>query len=139
MMLAEEMAVYAASKGLGTYDPDGDTGNIYIGILPDTPNDLLSLFPRGGPPRDPLDEYIIATMQFIVRSKSKLNGLIKGQEVIDAFHAFSHGSFTPNGFYVVDCLSQVGEPADIGKDGSDRYEWSINLSVEYHNNKEVTP
>lgn len=130
-MLAEEMAKFASNQGLGIYDPTGDTGDIYVGILPDTPHDLVSIFPRGGPPMDPLGEYVVASIQFIIRSQNKLSGMGRGQSFINAFHGFNQGAFVVGGLHIIDCLSQTGEPTDIGKDGSDRYEWSINMSVEY--------
>lgn len=130
-MLIEEMALYAQAQGHGTYDPEGSNGDIYLGVIPDTPDEVLSIFLRGGPERDPDNEYVIASVQMIVRSPSKLSGMTRAQAILNSFNGFSGGPFTDGGTYIMDCLATQGEPADIGHDDANRYEWSINYSVEY--------
>lgn len=130
-MLIEEMAIYADASGLGVYDPDGDTGTIYLGVLPDTPDDLISIFLRGGADRDPDNEYISALVQIIVRSRNKLQGMEKAQSTLGVFHGFHGNSFIDGGLHIVDCLANQGEPVDIGQDADDRYEWSLNFTIEY--------
>lgn len=130
-MLIEEIAQYAATAGLGSYQPTGKGGNIFLLTLPDTPNAVMSVFLRGGTERDPNNEYTTASVQIIVRDPSKIVGLERAKRVMDTFNGFNQDSFVDGGIHIVDCLASQGEPVDIGHDGKDRYEWSLNFTVEY--------
>lgn len=92
---------------------------------------MLSVFLRGGPERDPDNEYITASVQMIVRHPSKYAGLEQAKVVMDTFNGFSGSAFMVGGLHIVDCLSDQGEPADIGRDDAGRHEWSLNFTVEY--------
>jgi hypothetical protein len=133
MLLIEELAVRIDNDGIGRYSPDDDTGDVYLGVLPGTPTDIVSLFPRGGAPANPPLPYeeVNASVQIIVRSVSRLGGFARGQSIIDSLNGTS-GALIVDGMTVIDCMAQQAEPVDIGIDDAGLFEWSINLSIDYY-------
>jgi hypothetical protein len=133
MLLIEEIAMAIGNSGIARYDAEGDTGDIYLGVLPSTPTDVVSIFPRGGAPANPPLPYeeVDANIQIIVRSAKRLDGFTRGQAIIDLLNGVN-GEFIPDGLKIIDCAAQQAEPVDIGMDQSGLYEWSINLSIGYY-------
>lgn len=133
MLIHEQVALFLDSQNVGTYDVDGDTGDIYINTLPDTIDNVVSIFLRGGGTRDPKGtdySYSIASVQVIVRNRSKHAGLEKASQILNLLHGHT-GTLTSGGNSILDITSLQGEPADIGMDEATRHEWSINIDVEY--------
>lgn len=133
MLLIEEVAMHINTAGIGVYDPNGDTGDVYLGILPDTPAEIVSIFPRGGGQASPPVPYseTNASVQVIVRSIRRLDGFIKGQAIIDSMNGIDDTLVT-GGMHIIDISTMQGEPADLGMNQAGQYEWSINFSIDYY-------
>ena len=134
-MLIKEIAQYLHARSIGVFDEVGSSGDIYLGILPDTPDRVISIFQRGGQEADPRNEYRTVLVQVITRSFDKHDGMNLGQSVIDVLSGF-HGELIPGGTHIIDCIAMQSAPVDIGNDAKGRYEWSVNLTIEYKSEKE---
>jgi hypothetical protein len=130
-MIIEDVAHKIHADGHGIYDPDGDTGTIYLGMLPRTPKDVVSIFLREGGESDPFNEYVKANVQIIVRSVNKIGGMSRAQNILRSFNGQSE-DFKSGGNTVINCMAKQAEPIDIGQDEAKNYEWSINLEIDYY-------
>lgn len=130
-MIIEDVAQKIHTDGNGKFDPEGDTGTIYLGMLPSTPRDVVSIFLREGGESDPFNEYVKANVQIIVRSVSKIGGMTRAQNILRSFNGQSK-DFISDGNTIINCMAKQAEPIDIGKDEADNHEWSINLEIDYY-------
>jgi len=69
MALLEEVAVYLAAEGLGTFP-----GSIFIGFEPAEPANTITLYPTGGPKSGPFTDRDQPTMQIRVRNSTYSGG-----------------------------------------------------------------
>jgi len=133
-MLVVEMAKYLAEIGLGKLDETGANGNIFVGVLPESPDECISLYPTGGqysPTGEPYDD---PTVQIIVRGgQDPRTPAELAQSIYDALHGFRGGSFVDGGAYIVSCRGLQSAPAHIGRDENRRHEYSVNFQLRVFN------
>lgn len=130
-MIDEQLALYLQSKGLGTFDPTGVTGDMFIGLLPETPDGALAIFPTGGFQADSKLGYSMPTLQIVVRgTMDPRPAQQRAQAVYDALHGVRNRSFTDGGTWVVSCLGMQSAPTHIGRDDNGRHEYSLNFRLE---------
>lgn len=110
-------------------------GAQYVGVglnyLPDSPNDIVAIWHRGGFGRSQKEEtarYSNASVQITIRGESKVKSVEMGEIVIENLHGYN-GFY--NGIQILDCQAEQGEPVSLGQDESGRHEFSINFIVTY--------
>jgi hypothetical protein len=132
-MILEEIALYLESKGLVSYDPNGITGDTFLLIMPDQPDNAVALFQYGGPPPDYSLPYDESSIQILVRGKGDPRPIHqRAQSIYNALQSFDTGRFVEYGAWVVRCTSPNGV-IGTGRDLNGRHEFRINFYVQHHN------
>ena len=134
-MLIAEIAQYLQSKGLGVFDPDGVSGNIYLEYCPDSPDAVIYITASGGPAPDAKHPIDKPTVQMIIRGGlNPAEAQQKAQDIYNALHAFHHKQFVSDGRWIVGCWAMQGGPVHMGVDDLRRHEYSLNFQLEIVNN-----
>ena len=98
--------------------------NVYRGNMPDSPDNSICIYNTGGFPRilatSKLEE---PTFQVKVRNMSYTTG----ETLCNTIKDLLHGSSTTD----VLMIEQQGDTLDIGRDASNRQEWTINFRCYY--------
>jgi len=101
--------------------------NVYIGNMPDSPDNSVCIYRTGGFPRSltasALEE---PTFQIKVRNSS----YVIGETLCDTIKDLLNGSNTEK----VLMIQQMGDTLNIGRDKSNRQEWTINFRCYYLRN-----
>ena len=133
-MIQTEIAKYLDGEGILTFDEQGVTGNTFIEGLPQTPDEVIAIYRRGGTQSDPKLPYDNIGMQFIVRGDIDPRPAVElAQNIYDELHGFSSGRFIIDGEWIVSCIGAQGGPVRLGRDDNGRIEYSINFDVSYQN------
>ena len=130
-MLIIEIAKYLDAQGIGKYSEVDDTGTIFIDGLPAYPNDVISLYHRGGAGSDAKLGYGNQNIQIIVRAVFKVSALTQAQQIYDALHGFHMGQFVAGGVHIVGCQGIQSGVNYLNTDDKNRHEYSLNFEVEY--------
>ena len=132
-MIAVEIGKYLAQEIAGlTYDDSGSTGNVYVGMTPDSPDDVVMVKGSGGEGNDTKLGYDAPTIQVIVRggpAYDRTAGYNRAREVYDVLAGLTSTAL-PDGTWLVMARALASEPADIGADENGRQEWSMNFLLE---------
>jgi len=104
----------------------GSGYNIYIGNLPDAPDDVVGLFHSGGYNPD-LSGSCVREPTFMVkvRNSSYSAGLTVCEDISEKLHGVVH-----NGNFLL--IAQEGDINDLGRDNNNRQEWSLNFRTYYN-------
>jgi hypothetical protein len=131
--ITKQIAKFLSRSGVGNFDENGTTGNVYIGTIPEKPDAAVAIFPTGGPGNDPLDEYTRVNFQVIIRTipHDPRTGETLAQQVIDALNGFNSDYLTDGGNWVFDTTALQSGPNNIGRDPNNRFEYSQNFTIEY--------
>jgi hypothetical protein len=98
--------------------------NIYIGSMPETPDNAVCLYNTGGYPRDLSgSEVEEPTFMVKVRNTSYATGEALCCTIKDALHGYIGGKFL--------LIQQQGDVLDMGRDASNRQEWTLNFRCFY--------
>lgn len=132
-MELKEIAQYLHDIGLVTFDETGVTGDVFIGTMPDDPDECVAIYQNAGTPADPKNQYRQPAIQFIVRSINgdQRNAMTRAQSILDALNGFNSQPFVVGGKHVIDCTAQQSAPAGIGTDQNNRHEFSFNFLIQY--------
>jgi len=135
MTLIEELATYLNDEGIGTFNPNTVGGNIFLTILPQTPDIVIAIYPTGGNATDGKLKYEEASVQLIARGTTEdqftpYEALVNVYNKLQGFH---HDTFTTGGFFIINCIGDQSAPGYIGKDSVGRYEYSLNFKIHYYN------
>lgn len=134
-MLLVEIAKYLDAQNIGKFDEKGVKGNMFINVVPATPDLCISLFSTGGPIGDVKNGYDRPTVQIWLRGdKNPLTAFQKTQEVYNTLNGFSGACFIENGIYIVDCRGVQSAPIHMGTDANGRHQYSINFQFDIKNN-----
>ena len=132
-MIANELAQYLAAQSANiTYDDSGTTGNIFVGFMPDTPDEAVMVKSTGGPEADTKLGYDSPVFQIIVRGGTRddrTSGYDLAREIYGILHGLTSTSL-PGGTWLVLVRGLQSEPVDIGPDENSRQEWSQNFEAE---------
>lgn len=133
-MIAEEVAKFIEILGLGIFDPEGTTGNIFIEQLPDLPEKAIALYSSGAASADSKLNYDLVTVQILVRgSEDPRDAQSLAQEIYNELHAFGDAPFISGGSYIVSCLGLQSQPILLGKNDKGNFEYSLNFDIEFQN------
>ena len=93
----------------------------YIGSLPTTPDNAVSITPYGGGTRDLVgSEYREPYFQVRVRNTSYPTGYALCESIADLLH----GVHNTSDFLLI---AQVGDIQGMGRDNNNRNEWTVNF------------
>lgn len=139
-MLTVEIGQYLASLMsddptpiplIGTFsEAEGDI-DIFIGHLPSEPDNCVSIISTGGYDSASRLTSDLVTIQILVRDLDCITVSDKAQAIYDNLHWFHGGRFTEDGQWIISCFGTP--PAYIGKDDRDRFQYSINFTLEVTN------
>lgn len=128
-MIIAELAQYIHDNQLGVYDPDGATGNIYLELMPEAPDDAIAVYSTGGMSADVTTSVSRPAAQILVRGAG-------GPIVVGAIAWAIHRLFDnltsvrlSGGTRVMLCQCRQSEPISLGPDENDRQQYSINLMM----------
>lgn len=126
-----EVAEYISDNGIGIFDKTGLGGNIFINMLPSSPDICISIYDSGGRQADSKLGYSLLSFQVIVRGDlNPFSSRSKAQLIYDLLHGFT-GLFVDNGHWIVSCLGIQSGPTHIGTDDNGRHEYSLNFRLDY--------
>lgn len=109
------------AQGVGT-----QTVDIFIGFMPDKPDNCVVLFEYAGNPPDLHWDGRYPGLQVRVRNKSYLNGRGKIESVITALHGVSETLMGTTRYLLIRAKQ---DPQGLGRDSNGRNEWVVNFSV----------
>jgi len=132
-MLLREIAAYLTDHGVGTYT-DSAGGDIFICTMPSEPDELIAIYPTGGPRSDSANAYENPSVQVLVRGGTDTMAAFERATLIyNLLHGFCNQCFVPGGVYVVSCLGEQSQPEWIGRDELNRGEFSMNFVLHVQN------
>lgn len=133
MELSEQVAEFLDANGYGIFDKTGVSGNIFINVIPDQPNEAVAIFTTGGPGSDPRNEYGRSNIQILIRTipQDPRDGETKATGIIRALNGFNSDYLTPGGNFIVNVTAIQSGPSQIGRDPNNRFEYSQNFTFEY--------
>lgn len=98
--------------------------NLYIGNLPSTPDNAVSIRNSGGYPRSLSGSFVgEPTFQVRVRNTSYATGLALCETIAAALHGKTTAKLL--------MIEQQSDILDLGRDESSRNEWTINFRCYY--------
>jgi len=127
--IAKHLAVELESL---TFDPTGVSGNVFIGVMPSTPDAAVMLMPNGGQPNLTRDPHDRPNIQALVRGPRHdprpafaLADAIYGRLVCLRYVTLDESG--PDEIYVVGVTARQSAPVGIGVDANQRPEYSLNF------------
>lgn len=125
-LLLDDLGVYLQAQSIGTVGTD-----LFKGILPESPDDCISIDQSGGvePDRElPLEK---PTIQVLVRNDDYATGLTKAKAIYDLLHRAGHDNgaepvLKVGGVDVMDIFA-MQEPFHLGKDENERDLFTLNF------------
>jgi hypothetical protein len=131
--LLEEIARLFEELHLGTYRPDLTGGDIFLAAMPASPDLAVVLARTAGVESDSRLGYDEPVVQARVRGNAgdAVGAEARAQAIYDAVHGLGSRSL-PGGTWLVLSVGTQGGPIYVGRDGSNRDEWAVNLRMELH-------
>lgn len=127
-MIVEEIAEYLAADGLGTFDPTGIIGDIFIETMPDSPDVAIGLFTTGGLAPDVATSVARPRVQLVVRGgRDPREAALLATAIYEALHGLRSMEFVPGGTRIMLASAVQSGPIRLGPDDNGRHEYSINL------------
>jgi len=134
MNLLKDIAKYLHAEGIGVFDETGVTGNIFMALIPSTPDVCIGVYPTGGLTADGRLNYDRPTVQIWVRGDlDPRTGMDLALSVYNKMQGFHHDTFTAGGYWILNCIGVQSFPQHVGRDENDRHEYSINFQLEILN------
>lgn len=132
MNLATAVAEHLDQLGLVDYQPSGAGGDVFIDVLPSTPDEAVSLRVYGGGEPDPVHPYDRPRLQAWVRgTRDPRTAQDRSHAIYDALHGLSSIEL-PGGLWAVSCFAQA-QPAFVSVDENQRVRYSTNFLWEVRN------
>ena len=119
--MLKEIGTYLQAQGIGTLGAD-----IFLGLMPDQPDDCVALFEYAGSPPDLHWNGEYPGLQVRVRNKSYAAGRAKIEEVVKELHG-AH-ELTLNGTRYL-LIKARGSPEVLKRDNNNRVELFVNFEI----------
>ena len=119
--MLREIGAYLATKSIGTVGTD-----IFLGLMPDQPDNCIALFEYAGSPPDLHWAGEYPGLQVRVRNKSYAAGRAKIEEVVKELHG-AH-ELTLNGTRYL-LIKARGSPEVLKRDNNNRVELFVNFEI----------
>jgi len=128
-LLAVQIAQYLHDQGIGVFDPEGSSGNIFIDHMPDTPDEAIAIRQTGGGRVDMRVPFHQPTAQILIRGTAdpRVAGATAAA-AYDVMHGLTNGELTAGGVWIVKCQA-ITPPACLGPDENGRHHYSINFEL----------
>ena len=124
-----EIAQLLHEAGVGTFDPEGVNGNIFIGHMPKSPDKAIAIYPVEGLGDDLWNNTIRPSIQILTRGGQDIRTALKMAEGVynelQGINAKNLGTF-----YVIGCASNTYSPVNLGADTQGRFECSHTFRFE---------
>ena len=120
-MMLKEISTYLQSQGIGTLG-----ANLFLGLMPDQPDNCIALFEYAGSPPDLHWNGEYPGLQVRVRNKSYAAGRAKIEEVVTELHG-AH-ELTLNGTRYL-LIKARGSPEVLKRDNNNRVELFVNFEI----------
>jgi hypothetical protein len=131
-VLIREIALYLANQGVGTFNETSSGGTIFLGFVPTSPDQVLTLFDTPGPPASGTLPYDTPSFQVRVRGTQDVRTAYnKALQVYGALHGLHHTTL-PGGTWLLKCLGMQSGPVGIGVDDNGRHIYVVNFTTEIH-------
>ena len=101
-------------------------GTVYISFTPSSPDNCITITPSGGYPRG-FTESKLSYPTFQIKVRAAANSYATGRALCDTIKNTLHGY--KGGKFLI--IRQQGDVLSLGKDSSNRSEWSINFNTDY--------
>jgi len=119
--MLKEIGTYLQSQGIGTLG-----ANLFLGLMPDQPDDCVALFEYAGSPPDLHWEGEYPGLQVRVRNKSYAAARTKIEETMKKLHGL-HEQMLSGTRYLL--IKARGSPEVLKRDESNRTEWFVNFEI----------
>ena len=119
--MLKEIGTYLQSQGIGTLG-----ANLFLGLMPDQPDNCIALFEYAGSPPDLHWNGEYPGLQVRVRNKSYAAGRAKIEEVVKELHG-AH-ELTLNGTRYL-LIKARGSPEVLKRDNNNRVELFVNFEI----------
>lgn len=130
-MLIAAIARYLHNNGLATFQETGAGGNVFLGYVPSTPDEIVALFDTPAPASDGALPYDNANFQVRVRgTKDIRTAHTKATAIYNALHGLHHFTL-PDGTWLLRCIGS--RPYPLGVDANGRHEYVSTFQTEILN------
>ena len=119
--MLSEIGAYLATQNVGTVGTD-----IFLGLLPDQPDNCTALFEYAGSPPDLHWNGEYPGLQVRVRSTSYSGGRAKIGEIVDLLHGLHEQELSGTRYLLIKAR---GSPEVLKRDGSNRIEFLVNFEI----------
>ena len=119
--MLKEIGTYLQSQGIGTLGAD-----IFLGLMPDKPDNCIVLFEYAGSPPDLHWNGEYPGLQVRVRNKSYMAARIKIEETMKHLHGL-HAPLLSGTRYLL--IKARGSPEILKRDSSNRVELFVNFEI----------
>ena len=116
-----EIGAYLATKSIGTVGTD-----IFLGLMPDEPDNCIALFEYAGSPPDLHWNGEYPGLQVRVRNKSYAAARSKIGEVIEKLHGLHEQTLSGTRYLLIRAR---GSPEVLKRDASNRVELFVNFEI----------
>ena len=120
-VMLKEIGTYLQTQGIGTLG-----ANLFLGLMPDQPDNCIALFEYAGSPPDLHWNGEYPGLQVRVRNKSYAAGRAKIEEVVTELHG-AH-ELTLNGTRYL-LIKARGNPEVLKRDNNNRVELFVNFEI----------
>lgn len=115
------ISAYLATKNVGTVGAD-----IFLGLMPDQPDNCIALFEYAGSPPDLHWNGEYPGLQVRVRNKSYAAARSKIREVVAALHGLHEQTLSGTRYLLIKAR---GSPEILKRDASNRIELVLNFEI----------
>lgn len=120
-MTATDIAFYLEEQGLGDTKSD-----IFVGLMPDKPDNCIALFEYAGSPPDLHWNGEYPGLQVRVRNKSYGAGREKIGKIMGLLHGLHESELSGTRYLLVKAR---GSPEVLKRDNNNRIEWFVNFEI----------
>ena len=119
--MLREIGAYLATKSIGTVGTD-----IFLGLMPDQPDNCIALFEYAGSPPDLHWNGEYPGLQVRVRNKSYAAARTKIGEAMTALHGLHEQTLSGTRYLLIKAR---GSPEVLKRDNSNRVELFVNFEI----------
>ena len=119
--MLREIGTYLATKSIGTVGTD-----IFLGLMPDQPDNCIALFEYAGSPPDLHWNGEYPGLQVRVRNKSYAAGRTKIGEVAKKLHGLHEQTLSGTRYLLIKAR---GSPEVLKRDNNNRVELFVNFEI----------
>ena len=119
--MLREIGAYLQSQGIGTLG-----ANVFLGLMPDQPDNCIALFEYAGSPPDLHWNGEYPGLQVRVRNKSYAAARTKIGEVMTALHGVHEQTLSGTRYLLIKAR---GSPEVLKRDNNNRVEFFVNFEI----------